>query len=67
MNGFSVGDKVQVTNPMISGMEDKIGSIVSIDSYGDDFLPIRILFPDGKVLFFSSRELTLVPEFENAS
>lgn len=57
---FEEGNQVEVTKPVISGTENWKGRIISIDTW-DEILPIRILFPNGQVLYFNEKELTLIP------
>ena len=58
MNGFSVDDEVQVTKPIISGMEGQIGKIICFDRT-DMLIPICIKFPNREgYLWFAPSELT---------
>lgn len=67
MNEFKVGDKVKVTKPIISGCEGMEGKIILIDN-SDEQLPIQInLGLISNSPWFHPKELTLMPEFENAS
>lgn len=67
MNKFSVGDKVKVTDPIISGCEGMEGIILRIDN-SDDCLPIQInLGLISNNPWFNPKELTLISKFENAS